>query len=75
MPKTPRIRGREAVRAFERVGFIHTRTKGSHFILKKDGHPHVLSVPVHQGKTIKPPLLDALIDAAGLTMDEFIELL
>lgn len=38
MPKLPSVTGEEAVRAFNRAGFIQDRMAGSHCILKKDGH-------------------------------------
>jgi len=75
MPKLPRITGGEAVRAFKRAGFEEDRTNGSHTILKKTGHLYHLSIPVHAGKTIGKGLLKAQIEAAGLTVEQFIDLL
>lgn len=75
MAKVPRISGMDAVRAFERCGFVHTRTKGSHHILTKAGYPNSLSVPVHRGRTVGVGLLSSLIEAAGLTVEQFIEFL
>jgi predicted RNA binding protein YcfA (HicA-like mRNA interferase family) len=75
MANVPRISGAEAVRAFERAGFRHVRTTGSHYILKKDGHRYTLSIPIHKGKTVGVGLLRSQIDAAGLTVERFIELL
>jgi predicted RNA binding protein YcfA (HicA-like mRNA interferase family) len=43
--------------------------------MKKEGHREILSVPVHAGKTIGKGLLGDLIDAAGLTVEQFIKLL
>jgi predicted RNA binding protein YcfA (HicA-like mRNA interferase family) len=75
MPKVPRISGQDAIRAFEKSGFTRARTRGSHVILKKDGHEFLLSIPVHKGKTVGVGLLKSQIDSAGLTLEEFIELL
>jgi predicted RNA binding protein YcfA (HicA-like mRNA interferase family) len=75
MPRVPRVTGEEAVRAFGKVGFYHARTKGSHVVLKRDGHRFLLTIPMHKGKTIGIGLLKAQIDAAGLSVEEFIELL
>jgi predicted RNA binding protein YcfA (HicA-like mRNA interferase family) len=75
MPKTPSISGEDAVRAFKRAGFFHVRTNGSHFILKKAGHPFHLSIPVHKGKKLGKGLLSSQISAAGLTLEQFIALL
>ena len=74
MARPPRISGRQAVAAFERAGFQTVRISGSHYIMKKDGHPRRLSVPVHAGKTVGAGLLAAQIKAAGLTIEAFIEL-
>ncbi len=75
MAKFPSVTGAEAVRAFERVGFRHVRTNGSHYIMKRAGHRAVLSVPVHGGKTVGIGLLKKLIQDAGLTPEGFATLL
>lgn len=75
MGKVPRITGKEAIRAFGRAGFTLDRIKGSHHILKRTGHPVRLSIPVHGGRTVGPGLLSSQIAAAGLTVEEFLELL
>ena len=75
MPKVPRVSGTEAVRAFEKAGFSHDRTSGSHYFMKKEGHRYLLSIPIHKGKTVGTGLLKSQIEAAGLTIEEFIDLL
>jgi predicted RNA binding protein YcfA (HicA-like mRNA interferase family) len=75
MSSIPKITGREAIRAFEKAGFKVVRISGSHHIMKRDGNPFLLSIPVHRGKTIGSGLLKSQIAAAGLTADEFIALL
>jgi len=66
------ISGRKAVRAFERVGFVAARPEGSHVTLRKLGVP-ILVVPLH--REISPFLLRAQIKRAGLTEQQFLELL
>lgn len=75
MSKLPTITGRDAVRAFERAGFVMDRVRGSHHILKKPGIVYHLSVPVHGKRTIARGTLRRLIKISGLTEDEFIRLL
>jgi predicted RNA binding protein YcfA (HicA-like mRNA interferase family) len=75
MPKVPRITGKDAKKAFEKAGFLEDRQKASHCILKKPGHKYVLSIPMHGGKTLGIGLLKSQIDAAGLTVEQFIDLL
>jgi predicted RNA binding protein YcfA (HicA-like mRNA interferase family) len=75
MSKIPRIKGSDAVRAFESAGFVCVRTASSHHILKKKGCPNTLSIPDNAGKKVGKGLLKSQITAAGLTVDEFIALL
>jgi len=72
MPRLPVISGRQAVAAFRRAGFEVKRQRGSHIILAKAGFPETLSVPDH--KELKPGTLRALIRKAGLTIDQFEQL-
>ena len=64
-----------AVAAFEKLGFFVERIKGAHHNMKREGHPYVLTVPVHGNKPVAAGTLRALIRAAGITVQEFIGLL
>lgn len=75
MSDLPTVSGKKAVAAFEKAEFCVVRISASHHIMKKAEHRHLLSVPVHGNKDVKPGTLRGLIRAAGLTVDEFIELL
>lgn len=69
-----RLRGvpsSRVVKAFEKAGYVVDRIAGSHYILVKAGSP-TLSIPRHG--TMKTGLLLSKIKAAGLTYDEFEEL-
>ncbi len=72
MARLPTVSGRQAVAAFERAGFEVRRQRGSHIVMVKPGFPGMLSVPDH--RQLKPGTLRALIRKAGLTVDEFVEL-
>lgn len=72
MPKLPAVTGMQAVRAFQTFGFAVDRIRGSHHIMTKDGHPNLLTVPVHGNRTLRPGTLRALIRDAGITVEEFI---
>lgn len=73
MPQLPTVSGRQAVAAFQKVGFQIRRQRGSHIILVKADWTGTLSVPDHQ--ELKPGTLRALIRKAGLTVGEFTDLL
>jgi len=75
MSELPAISGKEAVRAFEKGGFVVVRIRGSHHILKKAGVPYALSIPVHGNKSLSKGFLRKQIKEAGLTESEFVSLL
>ncbi|MEI8371385.1 MAG: type II toxin-antitoxin system HicA family toxin [Planctomycetota bacterium] len=75
MPKTPRITGKTACKVFAKAGFRCCRIRGSHHILEHPAKPYRLSIPVHAGETIGLGLLKDQIEAAGMTVEQFIELL
>ena len=67
------VSGKQAVGAFSKAGWNVNRQKGSHVILLKPGHMASLSVPQH--KELAPGTLRSLIRAAGMTVDQFNDLL
>ena len=69
----PVVSGRAAVRAFERAGWSVARQRASHIVLVKPGVPVNLSIPNH--KQLDRGLLRAQIRKAGLTVEEFVDLL
>jgi predicted RNA binding protein YcfA (HicA-like mRNA interferase family) len=70
----PVISGREAAKAFGKVGYEADRQRGSHIILRQAESPHRrLTVPDH--KELRKGTLWALIRHAGLSVDEFVALL
>lgn len=69
----PVLSGQQVRRAFEKDGWELARQKGSHMILVKAGSMATLSVPDH--KEVAKGTLRSLIRAAGLTVEEFLDLL
>ena len=70
MSKLPVVSGREAVKAFGRVGYKEDHQKGSHIILRHEAPPfRRLTVPDH--KELAKGTLRSLIREAGLTVEEF----
>ncbi len=66
------VSGDRALRAFQKAGYAVDRVAGSHYILVREGSPP-LSIPRHP--TIKLGLLLAKIKAAGMSYEEFEDLL
>ena len=73
MTKLPQASGRECVRALEKAGFYFVRQKGSHIYIRRNDPFMQISVPQH--RTLKPGTLRSIIRQAGLTVEEFVELL
>lgn len=73
MSKLPAVSGRDAIRAFQRLGFEIARVEGSHHVLKKPQHVFNLTVPVHGKKPLKTGTLRRLIRDAGISVEEFVE--
>jgi predicted RNA binding protein YcfA (HicA-like mRNA interferase family) len=75
MPNLPALTARSVIRALKRAGFVEDRQKGSHLVMfHPETHARTV-IPVHGGKTLKKPLLRAIIADTGLSVEEFLELL
>lgn len=74
MPKLPIISGKELIKVFARIGYEIDHQSGSHMILRHKDPPHRrLTIPNHH--EISKGTLRAIIREAGLSRDEFFELL
>ncbi len=73
--RLPIVSRREAVRAFEKAGFrtLERRGKGSHRAMARDDWAAILIIPDH--RELKRGTLRVLIKQAGLSVEEFVELL
>jgi predicted RNA binding protein YcfA (HicA-like mRNA interferase family) len=72
--KLPVVSGRDAVKALGKMGYAVDHQTGSHMILRQATAPfRRLTVPDH--KELARGTLRALIREAGLTVDEFADLL
>ena len=73
MSKLPRISGRECVNALLKAGFYRKRQTGSPSCSRRDDPFCQVVVPDHQ--ELDRGTLHAIIRAADLSLDEFINLL
>lgn len=74
MSATPVINARTLMRLLRRLGFVQTRSRGSH---RRFEHPdgRKTTVPVHKGRDIPRGLLRQIVTLdLGMDMDEFINL-
>ncbi len=68
----PAVTSKEVVKVLEYIGFHFVRQSGSsHAIYKRASDKRRTNVPTHSGKTIKRKTLKAILNDAGLTVDQF----
>jgi predicted RNA binding protein YcfA (HicA-like mRNA interferase family) len=67
------ISGKEAAKAFQKIGWQAIGQVGSHLVLSKPGLRVNLSIPQH--KELSIGTLRALIRNAGVTVEEFLDML
>lgn len=74
-PRLPAVKPKEVIRALVRSGFFVHHVSGSHYVLKHPAKPHLrVTVPYHN-KDLKRRTLASILDQAGLSTEEFAELL
>ena len=74
MPKIPVVSSIKVIKALAKIGYEADHQTGSHIILRQGKSPHKrLTVPNH--KEIARGTLKAIIEEAGLTVKEFVDLL
>ncbi len=74
MPKLPVIKGKELITFLESIGFVVTRTKGSHVRMhSEDGR--ATTVPLHGNQDIPKGLLRKIIrEDLELNLETFMDL-
>jgi predicted RNA binding protein YcfA (HicA-like mRNA interferase family) len=66
------LSGQELVKVLLRVGFVVSRPRGSHIILRR-GTPYArVVVPDH--KQVRPGTLRQILNEAGVTVEQLLEL-
>ena len=74
MMRLPRsLSGAEVVRALQRAGFYRRRQRGSHIIMRRDDPFAQVVVPAH--RNLDTGTLAAILDGAGLSVEELLKLL
>lgn len=74
--RLPVVNGRRVVRALIKAGFVLDRIVGSHHVMTLSGDVmRTVSVPVHGNRDLKTGTLRSIVRQAGLTMEQFNDLL
>lgn len=69
MTRLPRLTAREVVRVIEHEGFVLVRQSGSHKIFRNSEGTRI-TLPFHPGKILHPKVLKAILEDAGLSVDD-----
>ena len=69
----PSATAREFRKVAKKLGFSRTRQTGSHERWK---HPdgRAVTIPIHGGREIGPPLFNKILRQLGVSLEEFLEL-
>lgn len=73
--KLPAVNGKQVIAALEKEGWYVKRVRGSHHVLRHSSIPDAIPVPVHGNRPIKRGTLASILRAAGISRDEFAQLL
>ena len=74
MSRLPSLKPRDVIRALERAGFILSSVRGSHHVFRHPDRRRPVVVAYH-ARELKRGALAGIIKQAGLTQQEFRELL
>ncbi len=69
MPKLPRIKPAQVIKALQRAGFFIDHTTGSHYLLYKDDKSNPVTVAMHD-KDLKLGTLKSILKQAKLSVDD-----
>lgn len=73
--KLPVVSGEKVVKALGKAGFVFIRQKGSHVRLEKVVNDEVIKVTVPLRKALKKGTLRRILKDAGISVEEFSDLL
>jgi len=75
MSEYPSVTGKKLIKELLRRGYIHCRTKGSHFSLRHPENPFIITVIPNTTKNIGKDLLGDIKKQLRLSREEFIGIL
>ncbi len=72
MNKLPRVSGKEAIAALERLGFTRVRQRGSHVVLKRQTEAGAVGCVVPLHRTLAIGTLSGILKQAKVPVEEFV---
>jgi len=74
--RLPKVTGKQIEKALVRAGWHLHHSRGSHSYYRHPDRPgKQVTLPMHGKETIVESVLEGVLEEAGLTVEEFIELL
>ena len=74
--RLPAVNARQVIAALRKAGFAVERVTGSHYILAHASDPsRAVTVPFHGARSLKPGTLRGIVRQAGLSVEDFRDLL
>ena len=70
MARLPRLTAIELIQAIEKVGFVYSRSRGSHQIFYNPTTGKRTTIPFHRKKIIPPGTLLNILREAGIERDQ-----
>ena len=74
-PRLPALTPKAVLQVLQRAGFFIHHTTGSHYVLKHAEKPTLRVILPYHNRDLKRGTLQSVIKQAGLTSEEFVELL
>ncbi|AKA49183.1 hypothetical protein IX51_08805 [uncultured archaeon] len=75
MPKAPVVTAEKLIKVLAKKGFVFERQKGSHVRLSRQSDKKQVTLPVHPGRPLPRRVLESILDVAGISHEELVELL
>jgi predicted RNA binding protein YcfA (HicA-like mRNA interferase family) len=75
LSKLPRVNAKQIEKILLKLGYVQESGKGSHSIYRKSGKIQQVTVPYHGSRILKLSTFKSILNQAGLTVEEFTNLL
>ncbi len=75
MPKLPVLSGKEMIKVLSKIGFVHSRIRGSHAVMIKQTSQGKKTIPVPLHKELAKGTLKSIMNQAELNLDNLLKLL
>jgi len=71
MVRLPRVSGQQVVNALKRLGFVQTRQRGSHVVMRKDTSEGAVGCVVPMHREVATGTLHSILRQAKISSEDF----